>query len=114
MARLQFELPPVFSFSTEIPLNATHINCGGHLDSAMLLTLVSEARGRFFRANEASETDTDVLRHGGHEGRAAAGLAATPPGRLNAPLLGDGNHARASAALSLVVRKAAGWFMRQT
>ena len=48
MARLQFELPTQFIFSTDIPIYISHVNQGGHLDNAQLLTLVSEARVRFF------------------------------------------------------------------
>lgn len=49
MARIQFELPAQFIFSTDIPIYISHVNQGGHLDNAQLLTLVSEARVRFFR-----------------------------------------------------------------
>lgn len=49
MARLQFDLPPQFLFSTDVPIYISHVNQGGHLDNALLLTLVSEARVRFFR-----------------------------------------------------------------
>ena len=45
----QFELPEQFIFSTDIPIYISHVNQGGHLDNAQLLTLVSEARVRFFR-----------------------------------------------------------------
>ncbi len=50
MARIQFDLPDRFIFSTDIPIYISHVNQGGHLDNALLLTLVSEARVRFFRA----------------------------------------------------------------
>lgn len=49
MARIQFELPDQFLFSTDIPIYISHVNQGGHLDNAQLLSLVSEARLRFFR-----------------------------------------------------------------
>ena len=49
MARIQFELPEQFLFSTDIPIYISHVNQGGHLDNAQLLSLVSEARLRFFR-----------------------------------------------------------------
>ena len=49
MARIQFELPEQFIFQTDIPIYINHVNQGGHLDNALLLTLVSEARVRFFR-----------------------------------------------------------------
>lgn len=48
MARIVFDLPPHFGFSTEIQVYIGHINHGGHLDNARLLSLVSEARVRFF------------------------------------------------------------------
>ena len=50
MARLQFDLPASFRFSTEIQIYISHVNQGGHLDNAQLLTLVSEARVRFFKS----------------------------------------------------------------
>lgn len=49
MPRIQFTLPERFLFSTDIPIYISHVNQGGHLDNAQLLTLVSEARVRFFR-----------------------------------------------------------------
>lgn len=50
MARIFIELPDRFAFSTEISLLSLHINFGGHLDNAMLLSLVSEARMRYWEA----------------------------------------------------------------
>jgi 4-hydroxybenzoyl-CoA thioesterase len=47
MARIQIQLPSHFAFSTDITLYQSHMNYGGHLDNALLLTLVSEARVRF-------------------------------------------------------------------
>ena len=49
MARIQFTLPERFLFATDITIYISHVNQGGHLDNAQLLTLVSEARVRFFR-----------------------------------------------------------------
>jgi len=49
MPRLQFELAPRYPFSTELQIYVSHVNQGGHLDNAQLLTLVSEARARFFK-----------------------------------------------------------------
>ncbi|MEO7107821.1 MAG: thioesterase family protein [Rhodoferax sp.] len=49
MARIQFELPAAFVFSTDMQIYISHVNQGGHLDNAQLLTLVSEARVRFFK-----------------------------------------------------------------
>lgn len=48
MARIQFDLPDHFIFATDIQIYISHVNQGGHLDNAQLLTLVSEARVRFF------------------------------------------------------------------
>jgi len=50
MARIFIDLPEQFSFSTEIPLYYMHINMGGHLDNSMLLSIISEAKIRFYRA----------------------------------------------------------------
>ena len=41
MARIQIELPEYFEFSTEITLYLSHMNYGGHLDNALLLTVIS-------------------------------------------------------------------------
>ena len=49
MARIVFDLPPYFGFATELQIYISHVNQGGHLDNAQLLTLVSEARVRFFK-----------------------------------------------------------------
>ena len=59
MARIQIELPAQFPFVTELPLYTSHINYGGHLDNALLLTLVSEARVRFFKSLGYSELDVE-------------------------------------------------------
>lgn len=50
MARIRFDLPERFAFATEIQIYISHVNQGGHLDNAQLLTLVSEARVRFFQS----------------------------------------------------------------
>ena len=50
MARIVFDLPPYFGFCTEMQIYISHVNQGGHLDNAQLLSLVSEARVRFFQA----------------------------------------------------------------
>ena len=39
-----------YPFETEIQIYISHVNQGGHLDNAQLLTLVSEARVRFFKS----------------------------------------------------------------
>ena len=50
MPRIQFSLPERFVFSTDIQIYISHVSQGGHLDNAQLLTLVSEARVRFFKS----------------------------------------------------------------
>lgn len=57
MARIQFDLPTGFAFATDIPIYISHVNQGGHLDNAQLLTLVSEARVRFFKSLGHRESD---------------------------------------------------------
>ncbi len=48
MARIQFDYSGDYGFTTELQVYISHVNYGGHLDNAQLLTLVSEARLRFF------------------------------------------------------------------
>lgn len=57
--RTPIDLPATFAFRTEIPVLASHINYGGHLDNALLLTLVSEARMRFLGSLGYSEKDVE-------------------------------------------------------
>lgn len=57
MPRIQIDLPEHFPFSTEITLYLSHMNYRGHLDNALLLTLVSEARARFFKSLGYPELD---------------------------------------------------------
>ncbi len=59
MARVQIDLPEAFPFSTDITLYLSHINYGGHLDNALLLTVVSEARVRFFKSMGYTELDVE-------------------------------------------------------
>lgn len=59
MPRIRIALPEHFAFSTEIALYLSHMNYAGHLDNALLLTLVSEARARFFIALGYRELDVD-------------------------------------------------------
>ena len=61
MARIQFELPAHFTFCTELQVYISHVNQGGHLDNAQLLTLVSEARVRFFQALGYRESSVEGL-----------------------------------------------------
>lgn len=59
MARIIIDLPSHFIFSTELPIYISHINNAQHLDNAALLTLISEARVRFFRALGYEELDVE-------------------------------------------------------
>lgn len=57
MARVDITLPERFPFRTEVELYLLHMNYGGHLDNALLLTVINEARMRFFRALGFEESD---------------------------------------------------------
>lgn len=59
MARIHIDLPERFDFSTDITLYLSHINYGNHLDNAMLLTVVSEARLRFLKSMGYTELDVE-------------------------------------------------------
>ena len=59
MARIKIDLPDHFPFSTAITLYLSHMNYGGHLDNALLLTVVSEARARFFQSLGYTELNVE-------------------------------------------------------
>ena len=59
MTRICIRLPSQFAFSTDITLYQSHLNYGGHLDKALLLTVVSEARVRFFKSLGYTELDVE-------------------------------------------------------
>ena len=61
MSRIQFDLPDHFTFCTEMQVYISHVNQGGHLDNAQLLTLVSEARVRFFQSLGYRESRVEGL-----------------------------------------------------
>ncbi len=61
MARIHIEFSDPPLFSTTLAVYQSHINQAGHVDNAMLLTLVSEARARFFSAIELPEVDRNGL-----------------------------------------------------
>lgn len=48
-----------YPFATEMQIYISHVNQGGHLDNAQLLTLVSEARVRFFNWLNYVEADAE-------------------------------------------------------
>lgn len=59
MARINIEQPEHHAFSTDLDIYLTHINHAGHVDNALLLTLVSEARQRFFQSMGYSQSDVE-------------------------------------------------------
>lgn len=61
MARIHIDFPAQALFSTTLAVYQSHINHAGHVDNALLLTLVSEARRRFFDAIDFPEVDTAGL-----------------------------------------------------
>ncbi|MCK6423900.1 MAG: thioesterase family protein [Burkholderiaceae bacterium] len=59
MPRLQFQLQAPVTFCTDLAIYISHVNQGGHLDHAQLLTLLSEARVRFFLSLGYREGDVE-------------------------------------------------------
>ncbi len=57
MARVLIDLPEHFAYSTEILVRIGDTNYGGHLGNDALLSLIHEARVRFFSALGFSELD---------------------------------------------------------
>lgn len=47
MNRIKLDLPPSFSFSTELTIRITDLNYGGHVGNDSLLSLIHEARQQF-------------------------------------------------------------------
>ncbi|QRM19879.1 thioesterase [Dechloromonas sp. TW-R-39-2] len=59
MPRIKIDLPETFIFSTDLPIYINHINYGNHLDNSALISLVSEARVRFFKSLGYSELNVE-------------------------------------------------------
>lgn len=59
MARVQIELPARWLYETIVEVRITDINYGGHLGNDRVLSLVHEARARFFHAHQLSELDIE-------------------------------------------------------
>jgi len=59
MARIKIALPEKFIFKTEIPVRITDINYGGHLGNDSLLSIIHEARVRFLKHLEYSESNVE-------------------------------------------------------
>lgn len=59
MPRIQIDLPAALPFVTELPIYLSHINYANHLDNALLLTLVTEARQRFLASMGYDQLDVE-------------------------------------------------------
>ena len=59
MARVEISFPEVWNFSMEISVRIDDINFGGHLAHDSILTLMHEARARFFRSLGYGELDIE-------------------------------------------------------
>ncbi|MGE3174977.1 MAG: acyl-CoA thioesterase [Planctomycetota bacterium] len=62
MARLELTLPAQLPFATELDVRVTDMNYGGHLGNDAMLSLIHEARFRFFRHHGMSERDAGGAR----------------------------------------------------
>jgi len=59
MPRLKLDLPSKFHFSTEIPLRISDINYNNHLGNDTVLSLIHEARVRFWNSRGYTELDIE-------------------------------------------------------
>ncbi|MBI3005815.1 MAG: thioesterase family protein [Ignavibacteriales bacterium] len=59
MPRAKLELPSKFHFSTEIPVRITDINYNDHLGNDAILSIIHEARVRFYKNYGFKELDVD-------------------------------------------------------
>jgi acyl-CoA thioester hydrolase len=59
VARLVLQLPEQLPFTTEIDVRVTDLNYGAHLGNDAMLSLIHEARWRFFRS--LGQTEGDVF-----------------------------------------------------
>jgi YbgC/YbaW family acyl-CoA thioester hydrolase len=59
MARIKIQIPEKFIYKTEIPIRITDINYGGHFGNDSLLSIVHEARIRFFKSLGFDELDVE-------------------------------------------------------
>jgi acyl-CoA thioester hydrolase len=50
MARIQVDLPGKMTFETELDVRVSDVNYGGHAGNDSILTLMQEARVRFYRS----------------------------------------------------------------
>lgn len=61
MPRTKIDLPQTFVFQTNLDIRIGDINYGGHLGNDSALTLIHEARVRFFRSLGYTELDIEGL-----------------------------------------------------
>lgn len=61
MARIKIELPPKFSFRTEMKVRITDINHGGHVGNQLYLTYAQEARMEYFAQFNFTEKDFGIV-----------------------------------------------------
>ncbi len=59
MARVQIEFPEPTLYDMEVSVRISDINYGGHLGHDALISILHDARFRFFRAFGMNEADTD-------------------------------------------------------
>lgn len=59
MTRIKIKLPETYHFTTDIPIRVSDINFAGHLGHDSVLTLMHEARARFFQHHGWNELDVD-------------------------------------------------------
>ena len=57
MARIKINLPEKFLFSVDIPIRVSDINLGGHLSWDSMFRILDEARTRFWKHIDYSETE---------------------------------------------------------
>ncbi|PSR54894.1 esterase [Adhaeribacter arboris] len=55
MARIKIDLPPTYSFLTEIKVRVSDINYGGHLGNDALLSILHDARLQYLQSMGYSE-----------------------------------------------------------
>lgn len=62
MNRIKLNLPPAFSFSTEISIRITDLNYGGHVGNDSFLSLIHEARQQYL--NQLGYGELDFVGYG--------------------------------------------------
>ncbi len=57
MPRMKIDIPPHVAFHTDIPVRISDVNYGGHVGNDSILSIVHEARVRFFLNHGWTELD---------------------------------------------------------